>query len=222
LAAGPSVEGSALHILSALHRLHFELTIDEFPSSPLIHGGALTNDGGHAVFVGDKGAGKTTLLVHLASHGWPVSGDEHIILDGATAIPRPRSLRVRTGALRYLSAGAVDIVSCSPWIPDWHGSTLYAVEPSAFGKEWRIRPRPIAHLVILRANHGGRSRIREIDPDRALQMLFRNVILPATHKATALAWLRSSVRSAKCWELWSGRLEDSEEIVYRNLVGFFN
>jgi hypothetical protein len=221
LASGNKVEGSASHILSALHRLHFELSRNEFAGSPLIHGGTLTTDGGHVVFVGDKRSGKTTLLVYLASLGWPVTGDEHIILNGSTAIPRPRSLRVRPGALRYLSAAAAEIVRCSPTTFDWHGSPWYAVEPSAFGKEWRIRQCPIRHLVILRANHGGRSKIRELDPDCALQLLLRNVILPDMGKATALAWLRSSVRSAKCWELSNGRLEDCRDIVYERFISGF-
>ena len=206
LASGPSVQGSASHILSALHRLHFELTLDEFPGSPIIHGGTLTTGDGHVVFVGDKGAGKTTLLVYLASLGYPVAGDENIILDGNLAIPRPRSLRVKPGALRYLAPAAAEIVRRSPSTTDWEGSPLYAVEPSAFGREWRVSSRPIRHLVFLQANHGGRSRLRQLDPDQALRLLLRNVILPDTRRATALAWLRSSVSSANCWELWNGRL----------------
>ena len=218
LPSGFIVEGSASHLLSAVHGLHFTLSRNEFPGSPLIHGGTLTTEKGHVVFVGDKGAGKTTLLADLASEGWPVAGDEHIFVHGDMATPRPRSLRVRVGTLRYLSPAAAAIVRGSPSITDWEGAPLYAVEPSAFGKEWRIGPRPLRHLVILRANHGGRSRIRELDPDRALQLLLRNVMLPDTHRATALAWLRSSLLSASCWELWNGRLEDSREIVYQRLV----
>lgn len=219
LASGNKAEGSAPYILSALHRFHFELTRKEFAQSPLIHGGTLTTDDGHVVFVGDKMTGKTTLLVYLASLGWPVTGDEHIILDGATAIPRPRSLRVRPGALCYLGADAAEIVRSSPMTFDWHGSPWYAVEPSAFGKEWRIRQFPVRHFVFLRANHGGRSRIRKLAPDTALQMLLQNVILPEVGKATALAWLGSSVRSAKCWELLNGRLEDCRNLVYEKLIG---
>jgi hypothetical protein len=219
LASGPSAEGSALYLLSVLHRLHFELTLDESAGCPLIHGGTVTTGEGHIVFVGHKGEGKTTLLVHLASQGWPVTGDEHIILESNMATPRPRSMRVRLGALRYLDAWAADIIRSSPSIRDWDGSPIYAVEPTAFGKEWRIRSLPIRHLVFLHANHGGRSKIRQLDTDRAFQSLLQNVFLPAVRKATALAWLRTSASSANCWELWNGRLEDSEEIIYQTLMG---
>jgi hypothetical protein len=218
LACGASAAGSASYLLSELHRLHFRLTCEEFPGCPIIHGGTLTADDGHVVFVGEKGAGKTTLLVHLASLGWPVTGDEHIIIDGKVAIPRPRSLRVKSGALRYLNAAAADIVRGSPSIPDWHGSPVYAVEPTAFGKEWLLRVLPIRHLVILRPNHGGRSKIRQLESDAALGLLLAHTILPDTGKPIALAWLKSATSSARCWELWTGRLEDSRDIIYRNFL----
>jgi hypothetical protein len=218
LASGVSAAGSASYLLSELHRLHFRLTRNEFPGCPMIHGGTLTADDGHVVFVGEKGAGKTTLLVHLASLGWPVTADEHIIIDGKLAVPRPRSLRVKSGTLPYLKAAAADVVRGSPSIPDWHGSLVYAVEPTAFGKAWLIRPYPIRHIVILRSNHGGRSKIRELDSDAGLGLMLPHAILPDSGKPIALAWLKSAASSAKCWELWNGRLEDSADIIYRNLL----
>jgi hypothetical protein len=218
LPSGASAAGSASYLLSELHRLHYSITREEHPGCPMVHAGTLTTDDGHVVFVGEKGAGKTTLLVHLASLGWPVTGDEHIIINGKAAIPRPRSLRVKSGALPFLGARAAEIVRGSPSIPDWHGSLVYAVEPTAFGNEWLIKPLPIRHLVILRSNHGGRSKIRQLDSDGALGLVLGHAILPDSGKPIALAWLRSAASSAKCWELWNGRLEDSADIIYRNLL----
>jgi hypothetical protein len=217
-APGFIAEGSASHILSELHRVHFHYTREEYPGSPLIHGGTLSTNRGHIVFVGDRGAGKTTLLFHLASLGWPVAADEHVVIDGEMAIPRPRSLRVKSGALPYLSPRASELVRASPSTPDWEGSLIYAVEPTVFGQPWLIRRSPLLHLVMLRANHGGRSKIRELDRDSALELLLPNVILPDTQKATALAWLRSATGSAKCWELWNGRLDDAQDIIYRAFI----
>jgi energy-coupling factor transporter ATP-binding protein EcfA2 len=218
LASGASAAGSASHLLSELHRLHYSITRQEHPGCPMVHGGTLTTDDGHVVFVGEKGAGKTTLLVHLASLGWPVTGDEHIIIDGKIAIPRPRSLRVKLGALPFLDARAAEIVRGSPSTPEWHGSSIYAVEPTAFGKAWLIRPCPIRHIVILRSNHGGRSKIRELDSNAGLGLMLPHAILPETGKPVALAWLKSAASSAKCWELWTGRLEDSRDILYRSFL----
>jgi hypothetical protein len=218
LASGAKFEGSAQYILSVLHGLHFNLTTREFPGSPLIHGGTITTDEGHIVLVGDKWVGKTTLLVYLASQGWPVAGDEHLVVQGTEAIPRPRSMRVRPGALRYLSNDSKEIVQSCPWVPDWQGSPLFAVEPSAFGKEWKIRSGPIRHLVMLRANHGGRSRLRRLSPDQAFGSLLQSAILPSERRAMALAWLKLCTNASIWWELWTGRLEDTEEILYQCLL----
>jgi hypothetical protein len=218
LGRGRFCEGSASHILSELHRLHFAYTRDEFPVSPMIHGGALSTDRGHIVFVGDKSVGKTTLLVYLASLGWPVTADEHVLIDGQMAIPRPRSLRVKAGTLPYLGPHASEIVRGSPWVADWEGSPIYAVEPTAFGQPWVIRRAPLSHLVIMRANHGGRSKIRKLNRDNAFRLLLPSVILPDARKAMALAWLKSAADTAQYWEFWNGRLEDSKDIIYDALI----
>lgn len=217
--AGAPVEGSADHLLADLHGLHFETTCAEHPGAPLIHAGTVSTDDGHVVLVGDKGVGKTTLLVYLATQGWPIAGDEHIVVEGGAGIPRPRSLRVKAGALRYLDADAAALIAGSPSIKDWLGAAVYAVQPSAFGRPWVIRSQPIRHLVFLQANHGGRSRLRRLDRDRSLERLLQNVLLPPTGKALALGALRSLVSTAQCWELWNGRLEDSQGILYQFIAG---
>jgi energy-coupling factor transporter ATP-binding protein EcfA2 len=215
--SGHAVEGSASHILSELHRLHFDVTRAEFPGSPLIHGGAVTTSTGHSVFVGEKGAGKTTLLVHLAALGWPVTGDEHMIVEGDGGIPRPRSLRIKPGTLPYLTPPARALILDSPRTEDWHGSSVYAVEPSAFGREWIIGSRPIRHIFLLRANHGGRSSVRPLTSVRALELLLPNVVLPETQRPRALAWLRDTVYNCGCWEIRNGSLEESTRILHEIL-----
>ena len=87
---GGLIEGSTNYLLANLHRLHYVASRSEYPETPMVHGGAVTTTQGHAIFVGEKGAGKTTLLLYLASLGWPVAGDEHVLIDGfGTGIPRP-------------------------------------------------------------------------------------------------------------------------------------
>ena len=49
----------------------------------------------------------TTLLTYLAVEGWPVCGDEHVVVGSGSAAPRPRSLRIKPGTLRYLLVAPV-------------------------------------------------------------------------------------------------------------------
>lgn len=217
LGSGIPVEGSALHLLSVLHRFHLDLTRSEFPSAALLHAGAASTEQGHIAFVGEKGAGKSTLLAYLASLGWRVTADEHLIIRADGAIPRPRSLRIKQGALAHLGTEAAEIVRRSPSVCDWHGSKVFAVQPSAFGHEWIIKPDRIRHVVVVRANHGGRPSLRRLDHNRTLEMILPEVMMPERGKARAFGWLRAMVKAAECWELWTGRLEDIPYLFYHSL-----
>jgi hypothetical protein len=217
LASGTPAEGTALQILGALHRLHFDLTRREFPLSALVHAGVVTTDEGHVAFVGGKGAGKSTLLVYLASRGWPVTADEHLIIRADDAIPRPRSFRIKNGTLAHLGAGTAELVRRSPSVRDWQGAPVYAVEPSAFGRDWIIRAGRIRHLVVLRPNHGGRPRLRRLSHDRTLETILPDVLMPEQQRAEVFGRMRGMVLKAECFELWTGQLEEIPELLYQSI-----
>lgn len=207
-------EGTAQFVLNELHGFHFDLTRAEFPQAALIHGGCLTFEDGHTVVVGDKGAGKTTLLACLAAEGWPVCGDEHVVVDSSGAAARPRSLRVKPGTLPYLPPQAREIVLNAPFVADWQGAPVYAVEPSALGVDWVLHRRPIRNLVFLSGNHGGRSRLTRIGFEDAMARLLLNVMLPAQGRALALGEIAAVARSASCWELRNGQLKETARHLY--------
>lgn len=214
---GTLCEGTAQAVLNELHGLHFNLTRGEFPEAALLHGGCLSFADGHAVVIGDKAAGKTTLLTYLATSGWPVCGDEHVVLLGGEAMPRPRSLRIKGGTLAYLPQAARQHVLTAPFVTDWQGAPIYAVEPSALGVSWVLHRRPIRDLVFLTGNHGGRSRLRSLGFDDAIARLLPNTILPDRARAKTFAQLAGVVRGARCWELRNGQLDHAEECLYSAL-----
>ena len=207
-------EGSAENILSFLHKIHFAQCLREFPDAFLIHGGTITREKGHIVVVGSKGSGKSTLLLRLAAAGCPVMGDEHIVVDGPVALPRPRSMRIKESTLNYLSPDLADKVRASPSMSDWFGVPIYAVSPAAFGGPWSIEAKPITDIVFLDPNHGGRSVIKPMDPDSATEQLLKETILPRESRMKALIALRQLVQTAKTWQLTNGQLEGSERIMY--------
>ncbi len=207
-------EGAVQSVLNELHGFHFDLTRAEFPQAALIHGGCLTFNDGHTVLVGDKGAGKTTLLASLAAEGWPVCGDEHVVVGSDGAIPRPRSLRIKPGSLRYLPPQARETVLNAPFVVDWQGAPVHAVEPSAFGVDWTLHRRPIRNLIFLSDNHGGHSRLTHIGFEEAMARLLLNVILPEQGRAQALGAIVAAARSARCWELRNGQLKETTRHLY--------
>ncbi len=208
-------EGTAQSVLNELHGFHFDLTRAEFPEAALIHGGCLTFDDGHTVVVGDKGAGKTTLLAYLAVEGWPVCGDEHVVVVGSGgATPRPRSLRIKPGTLPYLPPHMRETVLRAPFVVDWQGAPVHAVEPSALGVDWVLHRRPIRNLVFLSGNHGGHSRLSRIGFEGAMERLLLNTMLPQQGRARALGDIAAAARSARCWELRNGRLDETVRHLY--------
>ena len=215
---GGAVEGSAVVILDELYRLRFEMVRAECPGGLFLRGGTVTTDAGHILFVGEAGAGMSTLLLHLADRGWPVTGDDQVIVEGPAARPFPNGLRVRPGALICLSPRAAEIVRVSPRIPGWFDQPTYAIAPSAFGRPWTIGSRPLLHVVLLEGNHGGRSRLRSLDRTIAMEVIFKDLLLPADGRARSLAAFNALMSSADCWRLSVGRLDDAERLL-QGLVG---
>lgn len=210
---GAAVEGSAVVIMDALYRLRFEMVRAECPAGLFLRGGTVTAETGHILFVGEAGAGKSTLLLHLADQGWPVTGDQQLIIDGPFARPFPNSLRVGSGALACLSPRAADIVRLSPRLPGWFDQPTYAVEPSAFGRPWVIRSRPVRHVMLVEGNHGGSSRLRPLHRTIAMEEIFKTLLLPVEGRARSLAAFNALMSSANCWRLSVGRLDDGGRLL---------
>ena len=210
---GVAVEGSAAVILDELYRLRFEMVRAERHGALFLRGGTVTTDAGHILFAGEAGAGKSTLLLHLADLGWPVTGDDWLIVKGDVASPFPNSLRVRSGALSCLSARAADIVRSSPRTSGWFGQPTYAIEPSAFGHPWVVRSRPLLHVILVEGNHGGSSRLQPLDRTIAMEEIFKALLLPTEARARSLAEFNALMASANCWRCSLGRLDDAVRLL---------
>lgn len=206
LPTGRLVEGGATHLLAALHAVIFNDVVDGEPGAPLVHGATVLSDRGRMVLVGSKATGKTTLTLHLIACGWRVEADEHLVIGADTVVARPRTLRVKPGALALVPALA-DAVRTCPSIASWDGLPIYAVAPSIGGLPWRIERGRLDHLVFLEANHGGRSMMRPVGPDEAFRRLLAESLLPPTGVAGAAGRLRALAASRPAWRLSVGDLD---------------
>jgi len=211
---GHVVEGSADYLLSALHIHHFNESIREFPDALVIHGGTIQTERGTILVVGDKAAGKTTLMMRLALDGVQVMGDEHAFVTGNQIITRPRTLRLKEGTLAHLPASVSQKVRAQPHIEDWYGDPIYAVPPSLFLDTWTIRPGGLCAIIILAPNHGGRSRLREMDKTDAFPMLLRNCSEPSGNKLQGFMKLNEMCSAAPVFELRNGNLDGAVRLVH--------
>lgn len=200
------VEGSLEHLLSEFHQFLGGQLEREAGRYPILHAASVLRGDVRALIVGGKGNGKTTLALRMLAEGFEVEGDEHVAIRDGTVLVRPRTLRVKQPSLPLLGDMAAAI-EASPAIEDWHDRLIYSVEPSAWGKPWRIAAGP-AHLVIfLEANHGGSSILTDIGRDTAFQRLMDASYLPAEAAGGALALLRTAAVKARCVKLQLGDLD---------------
>lgn len=211
---GYRAEGTAGHLLSLLHMYHYNESRREFPTAPLIHAGSIKTSDGYAILVGEKEFGKTTLLLRLAIAGVSVVGDEHIFFDGNRSIPRPRTMRVKEGSLRYLEPKQAEQVAAAPKIKDWTGSSIFSIAPNLFCGTWSFCPAPIKTIIVLRPNHGGQSSFRKLSPEEAMGPVLKNTILPESGRLSGLANIRQLCFETANWELTLGGLVAAEKLLY--------
>ncbi len=208
--SGEIVEGTAYHLLGAMHRLLLADLVDGDPGAPLLHGATVLIEGQRLLIVGHKGAGKSTLALHLAVAGHGVEGDEHMLIRSGSVVARPRTLRVKDGTLAMVKP-LPDQVWQAPRVPGWDGtSSIRALSPALAGREWIIRAGQLSGIVILVANHGGRSRARGIAREKAFAHLMAEAGMPATGVAAAAARIRALAMSVPSFELRLGDLATAE------------
>jgi hypothetical protein len=206
---GGMVEGSALHVLEALHRFILTLLEEEAPGAPLIHAGSVCLAGVPMLLIGAKSSGKTTLVLELLANGHGVEGDEHVVVREFDLIARPRTLRVKASSLTLVPRLA-DRIRRAPAILDWKSCPIYAVSPAIAGKEWRISPMQPKHIIFLEANHGGHTVAKSITTEEAFRRLLSRCLLPRTAQSGAVARLRRVTRQTQAWEMSLGDLLGAE------------
>ncbi|MBX9840982.1 MAG: hypothetical protein K2Z80_04145 [Xanthobacteraceae bacterium] len=210
---GARIEGSDGYLRARLHEWLFGWRQKELLGALVGNGATITTEAGHILLVGDKGQGKTTLLLYLMALGWPVAGWQDLFLSGQLALPNPVPFRIPLGMLDHLPGEAAEIVRAAPSIITLEGSPIYAVCPTAFGHPWNIRSRPVRQVVFVSGNQGGRSRLRRIDWETAMQRVLKAAVLPPANRAGALADIAATMSGAERLELWNGRVEESRRLL---------
>ena len=156
-------------------------------------------------------------MLYLMALGWPVAAWHHLFLSGRMALPNPLPLLVPIGMLNHIPSDAADIVRASPSITTPEGSPIHAVDPTTFGHRWNISSRPVRRVVFVSGNQGGRSRLRRMDWEAAMQRILKVVVLPPTNRAGALADIGTMISAAECLELWNGTVEESRRLLEKLL-----
>ena len=111
------------------------------------------------LIVAPKHAGKTTFILHLLSAGFAITGDELVLLRDREVIAFPRKFYLRDGSLPLLPGLAAALPRHLPFVTTPADGRLVAVDPTVFGRPWRIAPAPLAAILYLEPGHGGPTRV---------------------------------------------------------------
>jgi hypothetical protein len=119
------------------------------------------------LLVGGRDTGKTTLAIALLQAGFEVSGDELVLLRDGQGIAMPRRFQYWESTRDLL-----------PDLPPYQGQPLLfgdrsrqllsSIDPIDLGRDWHIRPVPVAAVFCIDTNFGGRSTLRRCTARDAL------------------------------------------------------
>lgn len=160
------------------------------------------------LIVGPKRAGKTTLALRLIAEGYDVTGDEMVMLRDGEAVAFPRKFYVREGSLDLLP-NVNALRASSPFVSNPMEGRLIAVDPTCFGRPWRISAAPIAAILFIEPNHGART---TIVPCRKVDMVRRvlpECSPPASGRPDWIADLCRAVDNAETVIIRLGQLDSA-------------
>lgn len=214
-----SEQRSAKGVTEFLHGHLVLLSLDDFPTTPLIHGASLRRGGNRILFVGPKGAGKTTLTLRLIQEGYEFEGDENVFVTSEGVLARARSLRVKESTATILPNLTV-VLSAAPYYENYLGERIYNVDPRQAGASiWRIEKGRVDAVVILRPNHGGGSFLGPVSSLTLVHEVMRETGLPETERAVAVGAIATVIGKSRGFELSLGDLGGAVGCIKQVLEG---
>lgn len=206
---GTVTEGTSDHCIDVLHALMISDLLTSHPGHPMIHGATVRICGKRLLVAGGKAAGKSTLALSLLARGHDVEGDEHLLILPDGVVARPRTLRIKPNTLTVIENLPPGIAR-SPVYRMWNGTSIHAVNPSIFGRPWRISHGRLDGILFAQANHGGRSHAAPISADEAFAGLVANTYFLKSGVAGMAGRLRGLAVQTPAYRLQLGDLDSAE------------
>lgn len=148
-----------LSVITALETLFARLhrrALESVPDHIRLHTASGLHKDRAFLMVGPKRAGKTTLALKLLFAGFDVTGDELVLLCNGEVTAFPRKFYVRDSSLSLLPP-LPPVPNHTPFTNSPTEGRLIAVDPTRFGRPWKIVPSPVSTILYLEPNHGART-----------------------------------------------------------------
>jgi hypothetical protein len=194
-------------VIDYLHAHLFRRSLADRPQAALLHAACLRRNGRRLLLAGTKSAGKTTFALALTRAGYEIEGDEHVFIDGAGVVARPRACRVKEPALAVLAemaGGLAKVIAAAPSYTDELYGTIFNVDPRTLGSTWRIEVGQVDLVIALHPNHGGYSSIRPLPPTTLVRSLISEIGLREIGHGASVAAVAALAGRAKAFDLSLG------------------
>lgn len=158
--------------------------------------GVLAPDGRAWLLTGASGCGKSTLTYALARRGWPVLGDDGVVLEQTSAGVVAHAWRKPLHVSIELAAWFPELRQYHPFV-DWHDNRHRVSVEASYA-----RHATLAGVIVL--ERGTTDRLSPLAPTAALVALIRQstfLLVTDTYSSGNLAMLRTMVETVPCFSL---------------------
>ena len=195
-------------ILATLSKCMHQHAFEALPLHCRIH--AASGFAGERFFIvcGEKYAGKSTLSLKLLYEGFDIVGDELVMLHDSKAVTFPRKMYLRHDSLNLIPAFQ-SIAKDLPFVYNESDAKMFAFDPLIIGRRWRIRPSPVAAIVYIEPNHGGRSRLRTSGKLEMAQNILMQSNAPLSPSVNWIGAITSAIDQAETYILELGDLDSA-------------
>lgn len=170
-----------------------------------VHAAGVVSPTGAVLFSGVGGAGKSSLTAALATRGWPVLGDDIVLLAHGRVHPFRRLVKVEEPArtLLGLPAGRAPLSI-------WSDASFYA--PEALGSRW-AEPSPVAAVVFPHREEGRTPALTPLQPAASLGRLLSGLVLVDRVEVAAFDEVIAAVGDARVFDLAYGETVAAAELL---------
>ncbi len=184
-----------------------------------VHASALEVGGAGVIFPAAPQSGKSTLAAGMVQRGARYLSDEFALIDPETLelAAYPKALCIKEGSFSALEATGVKMATLPVYLKGKKGAVRF-IRPD-FLSTSATTPRPcrVGHIMFCRYRPGATPEVRSISRADALLRLARQSFNFVKFRSAGVNLMADVVRSAECYELTSGDLGRTCDLVLRTV-----
>ncbi len=169
------------------------------------HAAGLSRFGHGVLLAGESGSGKSTLAAALLARGWGYYCDELTFVDPdrLRLLPFPKALCIKSGSFEVVRGLGLPLAPGRCYVKKYKGRVGY-LNPTAIAPDCIAEPSAVRYVLFPKYAGPVPPGVRRMSAAEAAFGLARNGLNKKHFGAQAIAMISAMVRGARCFELHSG------------------